>query len=630
MTAARTIVDPQGRPLLNLDGLQNVLTGLGGQYDHRPFTTIVQSPRLTQPTIDSLYETSALAARIVDKPAADATRRWVEIKGDHPGQDADWTKRTIDALESLRAPTAFRDWLAKNRKDGGALLLPVLDGGGTDLSQPLDMKSLVAVRGLEVLERWSVQIELDPVRESRTYGKPIAYSCFSRVGRTTRIHASRVLALHGIRVSEQRDSQDGGWGSSVFQRSYEPITDYDEVWAHVQTTIKHFSHRILKMADLGKMLEAGQERLVQQRLAILGQYLSTIGVVPIDGADELVEGTVTFSGVAEVLRQAQDKVASATGMPITMLFGHAPSGLSTDDESGRTNWYDYVSDIQTGEMVPGLNRLLDMMFAARTGPTQGVPPRTYQITPRPLQAPDEDKVSERRYRDAQTDAIYIQSEAVTPEQVQARLRADPANPYPFETAEPADDLLPIPELDPLAPPTDAPDPSAAPGAGAPPAAGAAAPVGLATQLPNGAQIQQATAILKDVAARAIPRESGVAMLVHFYGLTPTVAEAVIGEAGRTFFLAPDGSAAPAAAPETAAVDGEDEIAPPATPPPSYSKEELRSLMTLAEVRKILGLGKVGIQRLVTDGTLRAIRLNNRWRFDPKDVHALVGAEPSTP
>ena len=422
------LVDARGRPY-QLDGLANVLTGLNnGAVDHRLANRIWGGVRLNQANIDLLYETDPIAATIVDAAPEDATRRGFDLEGDCTAKD--WTKRTLDALDALRAMPALSAWAAKNRKDGGALLLLEVDDGGMGLETPLDLSRVLRVRRLEVLERWGVIIDRDMDRKSPTFGRPLSYSIHQANRVAARIHASRVIVLDGIRVSENRDMLDGGWGLSALQRPREALEAYAELWGYIQTTFKHFSTLIYKMAGLGALMQAGQDELVRRRLALFSQYVSTVGMTPVDSEDDIVERAVSFSGVADMLRQAQDRVASAANMPLTKLFGHAPAGLSTDDESGRSNWDDTVQSLQTRVVVPGLNRLLDVLFASKAGPTGGVVPTRYQLTPRPLRQPSEKDRSESRSRDTQSLGVLTQLEIITPAQAaRALIALDPTNPY---------------------------------------------------------------------------------------------------------------------------------------------------------------------------------------------------------
>lgn len=64
---------------------------------------------------------------------------------------------------------------------------------------------------------------------------------------------------------------------------------------------------------------------------------------------------------------------------------------------------------------------------------------------------------------------------------------------------------------------------------------------------NGAQVQAAQAIVVSVARRELPREAGVAQLVAFFNLTADVAERLMGEVGKSFFIeAPPPTTKPAA------------------------------------------------------------------------------------
>lgn len=84
---------------------------------------------------------------------------------------------------------------------------------------------------------------------------------------------------------------------------------------------------------------------------------------------------------------------------------------------------------------------------------------------------------------------------------------------------------------------------------------------------NGAQVSAALDVVKAVAASEIPRESGLGMLVKFFGLAPPEAETLLGTAGAT-----------APTPAGAAVSG---VAAPAAPPLAAETEEPTAPVILA-------------------------------------------------
>lgn len=109
---------------------------------------------------------------------------------------------------------------------------------------------------------------------------------------------------------------------------------------------------------------------------------------------------------------------------------------------------------------------------------------------------------------------------------------------PDEPAEPKDDQSD--EGDPEEPKADgdAAGAEVTPNESAP----AASPLSL-----NGAQVAAAKEIVLDVAYGRLPRETGLAMLQAFFGLTPDQAESIMGAVGKNFVPTPEGGApAPAA------------------------------------------------------------------------------------
>jgi len=52
---------------------------------------------------------------------------------------------------------------------------------------------------------------------------------------------------------------------------------------------------------------------------------------------------------------------------------------------------------------------------------------------------------------------------------------------------------------------------------------------------NGAQVASLQGIVQSVAEKALPRESGIAMMLAAFPVTAAQAEAIMGTVGKTFF-----------------------------------------------------------------------------------------------
>ncbi len=56
---------------------------------------------------------------------------------------------------------------------------------------------------------------------------------------------------------------------------------------------------------------------------------------------------------------------------------------------------------------------------------------------------------------------------------------------------------------------------------------------------------------------------------------------------------------------------------------AYAAERPTSLLTIAELARLLGIGRTTVYRLVNTGELRAVRVGERLRFRPEDVNTYL-------
>lgn len=427
-----------GRPrpksaVAKLDDLENVLTGLGqADRDTSKSTRIVASTLITQDEVDALYQDNPIAAAIVDLPAEDATRRGVDLTIE--GED-DASRLVLDKIEDLDGADKITDLIRIDRKDGGGLLLLDVDDGAVDLTQPLDLATIRSLRDIYLIERAAAQVS-----EWEINGKPKTFTIAQGKSSTqAKVHASRVIALYGLHVSDRVRQTQGGWGLSALQRPRQSLVSYDEAWGYVQATFKRFTETIVKISGLTTLLAADKDAVVRKRLQLMNLSRSALKALVIDKEEDVAENGISFSGIAELMLRLQDRVASSARMPLTKLFGHSPAGLSTDDKPGSENYDDTVASIQARKLVRVYNVLVEVICAAKDGPTAGRVPERWQVTPRPLRQPTDEELSTRRLRDAQTAQILILNNVLDPDEVRESLRAQPGCPYIIEDGPLAED-----------------------------------------------------------------------------------------------------------------------------------------------------------------------------------------------
>ncbi len=445
------------------DGFENVSVGLADQdRDWRRGYTIAPGVALQQAAIDALMF-DPVAARIVESVPEHATRKWIELSGEGGPAGEDWAPAVMDALEDLDAQAKLTRLMALDRKDGGSVMLPGVDDGQA-LDQPLNRERIRSLKRLHVLERWTVNrgpLDTDPTSE--TFDQPEYYELLrAKAGAMTRVHPSRVIALDGIDVSEQQRLRNGGWGLSELDRTLPALREWNMAWEWVGAAMKHWTQTVVSIPGLMAMLSADKSKAILDRLAFMQRTRSVLNAVLLDaggkdgdGAEKLEEIAVSFTGIAAVLDRAAERLSAATGIPITVLFGQSPGGLSTDDQSGTRNWHTAIAVKQRAKLRGPLNTLVELICLAQDGPTRGKVPERWQVTFVPLDEPSDEEISVRRNRDAQTDAIYLDKGVIDEREVRARLRSDPASPYQLESDEPPEP----PEPDPmLVPPGSVPEP----------------------------------------------------------------------------------------------------------------------------------------------------------------------------
>lgn len=569
------------------DGWSNLLTGLGTSRDKR-MAARVQRGSLGPGQARDIYAGDGMAARIVDLPVDELTRKWVDVK---VADDGDAAERADQALTDLHAAARFKEALRHQRVlGGGAILLGVVDGAAS-LEEPLDLKRVRSVRALTVLERTELTAAEyfgDPT--DRDFGEPRLFTLSPRtavapgLASYQRVHASRLLLFPGRRLSRLDIASHSGWGESELLRVVEALVDFAAGYGGAGALVQDFAQGVLKLKGVADMLSStGPEgpAMLKVRLEAMDLSRSTLRSVILDAdAGESFERTQTpTAGLPELLDRFAQRLAAVSRIPVTLLMGESPAGLSATGDSDVRAFYDRIAAEQGDFLVPNLTRLCEVLFAAREGPTRGSVPETWSVVPRPLWQLSETEQADVRLKTAQADQIYIQAQVLTPEEVaESRFGGDA---YSTETQldrELRDALGAAKEEEPTLVdgeqpvPVDPKAPAAGAAAGAAPAAAdptkPAIPEGVATgevaspdTALSGVQSAAMLDIIRDVIAGQIPMGSAIAMMKVTFALSDEAAHAILDP---TVGFEP---AAPEPDPAQPAPVAPEDPKPPAAPEP---------------------------------------------------------------
>ncbi len=400
----------------NLDGYMNVRSGLGTSIDKGMHTRFVARELLSWQTLDDMYEQDGLAARIVDRLPDDATRETFTLQGSE-----DYTN-TVAELESLGVRQKLADAWRWARLFRGALLIMNVNDG-LPMNEPLNLETATKLSSLSVLEaRYIIPVHHTAGVGSRGFGLPEAYEIFAPYGaaKTRHIHKSRVIRFDGVKVTDARRFQNGGWGPSVLDRVRQELERLGAVMGYSAGIMHDASVQYLKLVGYRNALSSADTNdKIRQAVAGIKEHESTFRMTVMDADDEIGQVKKDFTGITDVVQDHVLALVRVTDQPRTLLTGEQPTGMNASAESELRIWYDAVSAHQRQTLSPAILRLTQVLQATRKEKPSTPPFVEFA----PLWAPSLKEHAETELILAQTDEIRIAAGVQTEDEVREKMRA---------------------------------------------------------------------------------------------------------------------------------------------------------------------------------------------------------------
>lgn len=482
----------EGEPEFRYDSLINTLSGLGNASKDRTMNTdVAEISELGEAELEVLYRRNHYAARVVDLPADEATRRGFEVKVQDPDEDGPKSKTAEEKESNEGGGDAFEDEFRRlqavqkfNQADkwsrlygGGAVIIGLDDG--KDMSEPIDTEALKAGRNvgrsldfLHVVDRYSLsphQVEGDPL--ARGFGLPATYTLNFRdvsalqtaeeateagLGFGQVIHASRMVRFWGVPLPPNLRSDQDWWGDSILQRVYESLSNLGMLERAIGNIGQTFTQAIFKMQGLRNLVKQkdGDKELMDRFIAMnLSQSVLSMMVIDAE-MEDYDKRTTSVDGLEKLYDRIAQSFASAAGMPMTLAFGLSPGGMSTDDEGGARNWENLVRARQELVYIPGLEYIAHILAATDQGPTTK---GDIMVEAVPLREPTEEEQATTAKTWGEFVAILIDRGVVRPSEVRNSFfgGAGFSSDIELEEAPPEGEMPPAP----AAPQAGAPQPA---------------------------------------------------------------------------------------------------------------------------------------------------------------------------
>ena len=432
----RTLTEYAGKVGLRLDSIMNLYTGLGSAlYDRNKHNIFEPNRKLGDAELSALYNDEPIGRLICELPTFDALRKGFTVTV--ADDDGDQGAGCYDYLKRLNAIHAFSHANELDRAFGGSGAWVGIDDGG-EQSEPVNVAAVRSIRFVKVLDRrrlrpWTI----DQDTRSATYNQPVVWAVmpeevFSANAESAKllepvqlVHASRLIIFPGRNVSDDRRAANNGWGDSIFQACLNPLENDASAWATLAHLVTKASQGVLKVKDLAMVATSGDQDAVQARFQLIRMGRSVVRDLVIDAEESYEQTPPNFGNLPDVLYLLMHQLSAAVQIPVTRLFGMSPGGLNSTGESDARNWEDVVEALQTHRLEPRIRQLCDLIFLAQDGPTKGKAPKSYELMWEPLRQMTAKEQAELRKIVAETDAIYIAQQVLTPEEVCInRFRAD--------------------------------------------------------------------------------------------------------------------------------------------------------------------------------------------------------------
>lgn len=359
----------------------------------------------------------------VETLADEMTRKFVELVSTSDDDESEAVTTLTKALERFEVESVFNQAAAKTGYFGGCLVF--MDFGNNspeELQTPLALNSVKiaegSFKGLKIVE----PINISPGQYNasnpldKNYFEPEYWYILGQ-----RVHSSRFLKFINNEPPLLFKPAYNFFGIPMVQIALDYVADFTGCRNSAARLLRKFSLTIFKTAMDG-ILYGDDASDINKRLEFFARYRDNDGVMMIDQeTEDIVQVNTPLSGVDVIVSQALQLLAAIWRIPAVKLLGISPGGFNATGESDIRGFYDFVASQQKKLFGKPLKTLLTVLQLSELGRISGGIKADFvslwEMTER--EAADIEKIK------ADKDAVYLDRQVVSQEEVRARIAADP-------------------------------------------------------------------------------------------------------------------------------------------------------------------------------------------------------------
>jgi uncharacterized protein len=375
--------------------------------------------------------------RVSEIWAAEATRKWVKLGGSNENR--------VNKLEKVMTAFNIRALFREAAEHDGffgrsQIFIDLGDRDRNELNKPLTIRAEKipkgGLKGFKVVEPfWSYPGPYESTKPTAPdFYRPKMWQIMS-----DQIDASRLLSFVGREVPDLLKPAYMFGGLSLSQM----VKPYVDNWLRTRQSVSDLLHSFSTMVlatDMSTVLAGGGAENLLKRAELFNKTRDNRGLMLTNKETEELTNVSTPLGTLDKLQsQAQEQIASVSGIPLVKLLGVTPSGLNASSDGEIKTFYDTIAAYQERVFRGPLETVIQILQLHEFGDID----EDITVEFLDLWELDESAKAVNRKSDADADVAYVGAGIVSPEEVRQRIVEDEESPYfGLELADEAPELPP--------------------------------------------------------------------------------------------------------------------------------------------------------------------------------------------
>lgn len=315
--------------------------------------------------------------KIVDVIATEMTRKWIRFTAWGEEDKGDRIKAIEAAFERLSVREVFRRAAEHDGFFGRAHVFVGLKGDDTpderasSIGDGHDATAAGKVQKGGLLRLQAVEpywIAANPQSFNST--DPLAADFYRPNNWNVlghQVHASRLLTFIGRTVPDILKPVYAFGGLAMTQMAKPYVDNWVRTREDVSKLISSFSTSGVKNMQLAAALAEGDMESLFNRIDVYNNLRDNRGFMALGEGEEFFNISTPLGTLDKLQAQAQEQMASVSGIPLVKLLGVTPSGLNASSDGEIRVFYDYIHAYQERLFAPNLKRILGFVMLSEFG-----------------------------------------------------------------------------------------------------------------------------------------------------------------------------------------------------------------------------------------------------------------------